>query len=667
MRSLLGPLRKAGEQGVDMVCADGFIRKIFPILFSYVADYPEQCLVACNNENRCPRCDVGAKKLGLPVHSVLREPNSILSAMADSSLRDDTTEYTRLGLRPINPFWRDLPHCNIFSCFTPDLLHQLHKGVFKDHIVSWAMKCVTGGKDEVDRRFRAMPHGANLRHFKKGISLVSQWTGTEYKNMEKVFLGVLAGQAEPGLIRVVRATLDFIYYAHFESHTSDSLQKLEAAWVTFHDNLQYFVEKEVRKSRDDFNIPKLHSMQHYVDSIISRGSADGYSTESPERLHIDFAKSAYRASNKKNYIKQMTKWLTRQEACHRFAVYLQWTVPGYVAELSAVSEITADDEEEEDINNDADGPQTLGIGYTIAKEPAYHQMRISTIIDNFGAVDFVPHLLKFLRESPLTSRSVFLPSAATCLPVYKCMTIRLPPAPQVTKSITKDVIRARCAIPAVGTSLAVSDQFDTVLAREVDSGAVFEHPLDGKSPNLNCSKLFMFILRQALLWVKSGSYSVYLRNTVHSNTLWHILNGSRRLIHQCLIWACIKSRALLEAIADALQSSQSLKSNEAFTSFQSSAGRWTERGLLMTSSRDANISTSIAIFGTWISYCSVFYLIDKFHFLMYHSLKTNDIENFIQYFVHIYPVKHSTQATEPTHAWLAPLLTIICFIVCTTQ
>jgi hypothetical protein len=131
-----------------------------------------------------------------------------------------------------------------------------------------------------------MPRRSNLRHFQKGILLISQWTGTEYKNMEKVFLGILAGPAEAGLIRVVRTLLDFIYYAHFESHTSDSLRKLNTAWVAFHENLQYFVDKGVRKDRDNFNIPKLHSMHHYIDSIISRGSADSFSTESPECLHI---------------------------------------------------------------------------------------------------------------------------------------------------------------------------------------------------------------------------------------------------------------------------------------------------------------------------------------------------------------------------------------------
>ena len=178
----------------------------------------------------------------------------------DDVANDNTDEYTHLGLCPNNPFWRDLPHCDISACFTPDLLHQLNKGVFKDPIVAWAMKCVKGGKAEIDHQFCAMPWGTNLQHFKRGISLVLQWTGTEYKNMEKVILGVLAGQSEPGLIHVIRATLDFIYYAHFEYHTKDSLKKLEQSWFTFHNNLHYFVDADIRKNQDNFNIPKLHSM-----------------------------------------------------------------------------------------------------------------------------------------------------------------------------------------------------------------------------------------------------------------------------------------------------------------------------------------------------------------------------------------------------------------------
>jgi hypothetical protein len=188
--------------------------------------------------------------------------------MKDSAV-GDMEDFMHLGLQPNHPFWEDLPYCDIFSCFTLDLLHQLHKGVFKDHVVKWATKCLEGGADEINQRFRAMPRGSNLRHFHKGISLISQWTGSKYKNMEKVFLGILSGLAEPGLICVIHATLDFIYYAHFEAHTLDSLQKLDEAWVIFHENLQYFVDMGVCKSCDNFNIPKLHLMQHYINSIIS--------------------------------------------------------------------------------------------------------------------------------------------------------------------------------------------------------------------------------------------------------------------------------------------------------------------------------------------------------------------------------------------------------------
>ena len=64
---------------------------------------------------------------------------------------------------------------------------------------------------------------------------MSQWTGQEYKELEKVFLGVIAGATDGAVVSVVQAALNFIYYAHFECYTNSSLKKHEAALTDFHE------------------------------------------------------------------------------------------------------------------------------------------------------------------------------------------------------------------------------------------------------------------------------------------------------------------------------------------------------------------------------------------------------------------------------------------------
>ncbi|CDO78221.1 hypothetical protein BN946_scf184887.g9 [Trametes cinnabarina] len=322
MKKLLAPLIEAGREGIMMTCTDGLVRHVFPVLAAYIADHPEQCLVAACQENFCPKCPVVPDDRGEPVFSCLKDPERIIEALRKAARGDKPSEFSEWGLRAVEPFWEDLPHANIFSALTPDLLHQLHKGVFKDHLVSWATKAMEGSAQEVDRRFKAMPKHSDLRHFKNGISLVSQWTGTEYKNMEKVFLGVVAGAADKHVVCAVCAILDFIYLAHFEAHSDQSLDSLHHAWRDFHHYKAIFIELSIR---EHFNFPKGHSTEHYEASIRSVGTADGYSTEHPERLHIDFAKLAYGASNKQaSYIQQMTHWLERQEAVFKFVSYLEW-------------------------------------------------------------------------------------------------------------------------------------------------------------------------------------------------------------------------------------------------------------------------------------------------------------------------------------------------------
>jgi len=59
----LEPLIKAGTDGMEIISSDGAIRRVHPILTCYVANYPEQCLVACAKYGTWIKCKTPANDL----------------------------------------------------------------------------------------------------------------------------------------------------------------------------------------------------------------------------------------------------------------------------------------------------------------------------------------------------------------------------------------------------------------------------------------------------------------------------------------------------------------------------------------------------------------------------------------------------------------------------
>ena len=333
MRHVLHPIIVPGESGVAMKSGDGVWRRCHPIFANFVGDYLEQALVTCTYNGRCSKCTVPPDELG--EHRTY--PPRLHQSAVDAYLLPDEEVHVfhaacrNAGLKPVyHPFWESLPLADIFISITPDVLHQLLQGTMK-YLIRWLVRIF--GPTEIDARCRAMPPNHKTMLFTKGISSrQSRVSGQEHKKMCSILLGLIVdlpiprGWDSTRLVRIVRALLDFLYLAQYQCHTSETLNHLRDALSEFHDNKAILMDLGVRKH---FNIPKFHSLTHYVSSILLFGTTDNYNTEQSERLHIDFAKQAYHATNRKDIYPQMTAWLQRREKILLHTTFIKWRQRGH--------------------------------------------------------------------------------------------------------------------------------------------------------------------------------------------------------------------------------------------------------------------------------------------------------------------------------------------------
>jgi hypothetical protein len=287
--------------------------------------------------------------------------------------------------------------------------------------------------------------------------------------MQRIFAGLLIGAVQPAALRTAVAIINFIYYSQLQVHTSLTLKSLQKALEAFHENKDLFVSEGIR---EHFNIPKIHAMVHYFEAIKSRGSLDGYNSESPERLHIDYAKEAYRASNKKEYVRQMTVWLGRQEAVARFRAYLDYVTTldpshGVPLELD-------DDESYEYQDDNMDEPEAINPSepshhtHSVAIKPAFPRMDFNTLTTQFKATNFIPALSTYIRRLIPPPALPVLPNLVDHFDVYKRVTILQPSNPAVGFPKSVHRVRATPSVPSKRGSKAVPAHFDTVLVLATD-------------------------------------------------------------------------------------------------------------------------------------------------------------------------------------------------------
>ncbi|KAF8812629.1 hypothetical protein BYT27DRAFT_7220800 [Phlegmacium glaucopus] len=225
--------------------------EVHPILTCYVANYPEQCLVTCTKYSTCVKCQRSADDLQNPKPGDPRTKQWTEKVISDAKKKSkgSSTKF----------------HA---ECMAHDVAGSVYSPFWQDFTYTDIHNCIT--PDILHQLYQGI-----FKHLVGWCQSI-----LERKNMAKILLGCLVDVMAP------------------------------SALDNFHKVKDYFIRVT---DRTHLNLPKLHFLVHYVNCIELFGTTDNYNTEMFERLHIDFAKHGWQATNQHDEFPQMIHWLSHQE------------------------------------------------------------------------------------------------------------------------------------------------------------------------------------------------------------------------------------------------------------------------------------------------------------------------------------------------------------------
>ncbi|KAG2137011.1 hypothetical protein DEU56DRAFT_736982, partial [Suillus clintonianus] len=243
---------------------DGHYHRVIYGLGPYIADYEEQVLLACIVRFWCAKCTSNNKTLD--------NDNLLRSRFHTDTLIEECDHgmlWFEYGIvAQLVPFTNDFPRADIHELIAPDLLHQIIKGAFKDHLVAWVEKYLVRmhGQaradimlDDIDRRIAAAPAFSGLRRFPQGRNF-KQWTGDDSKALMKVYVPAIEGYVPTEIVRTFRALLKFCHLVRRNVITETTLKEIDDAVVRFHHYRKIFKSSGTILT---FSLPRQHSIKHY--------------------------------------------------------------------------------------------------------------------------------------------------------------------------------------------------------------------------------------------------------------------------------------------------------------------------------------------------------------------------------------------------------------------
>ncbi|KAG1813580.1 uncharacterized protein BJ212DRAFT_1447802 [Suillus subaureus] len=313
LSAILSSLKSAMTKYEVVCCGDGHFWRII-----YIADYKEQLVLSCIIKHWCPKCIAVQTNLdGGGVYHCHGHTDFLIDELCRDVLWD---EFGIIGDLVLLSF---------------DLLHQLIKGAFTDHLVNWVVKYLKAAHgtrqveeimSDIDCRVTAVPSFAG-HDFK-------QWTGDDSKVLMKVFLPAIEGHVPGDMVRAFRALLEFCYLVQCDVVTEDTLNQIQDALHHFHHYCKIF-DLVV----PTFSLPRQRSMIHYADMIRLFGALNGLCSSITESKHIKAVKEPWHWSSKHNALGQML--VTNQCLDKLAASHVDFDVQGMLTGTILLSALAA--------------------------------------------------------------------------------------------------------------------------------------------------------------------------------------------------------------------------------------------------------------------------------------------------------------------------------------
>ena len=150
-------------------------------------------------------------------------------------------------------------------------------------------------------RIATVPSFTGLRRFPEGRGF-KQWTGDDSKALMKVFLPAISGHVPSKMVRAVSAFTEFCYLVRRSQIDDTTLALIDAAIERFHKEREIFIEVGVR---DDFSLPRQHSLMHYSSLIRLFGAPNGICSSITKSKHIRAVKDPWQRSSRNQPLGQM--------------------------------------------------------------------------------------------------------------------------------------------------------------------------------------------------------------------------------------------------------------------------------------------------------------------------------------------------------------------------